>query len=340
MQVPMPEGSAPFDADLFDVLRGAKMRIRGFGEEDEVLLGSLRNEGFDQIECVTAFACCVFTGFTNVDADAFVCHGGLFFDRLKLIFPVIMSLSQRMKQGFLRLPLRKQVVLLASAGLMISPLMPWYDERNSFGVGESYLGVQGPFFLIGFMVMGLGAIGFFNMFLPLLGKNFFNLKKKGGIASVLLGFQAALLMVVATSIFFHPDFGVNLSTKSTRFGMTFAFFMTGFMMIAGWFARRKDSDVEEEVSVEEPVEEVEIQEDRPFAGPSYTQERVSQAVNTPASPVDPLILDPTTRYRLMQSRMRQAGGASMHYGNNSNFWGGRHSANPYGGTPSSDQENN
>lgn len=269
-----------------------------------------------------------------------------------------MSLTQRMKQGFLRLPLRKQVVLVSSAGLMLSPLTPWYDERNSFGVGDSYLGIQGPFFLIGAMVMVLGAVSFFNLFLPLMGKNFFNLKKKGGMASVLLGFQSTLLMVVATSIFFHPDFGVNLSTKSTRFGMTFAFLMSGFMMLAGWLSSRKETNEEEEV-YEEDVEDVEI-EDRPFAGPSplpsYTQERVSSAFQptysqpavqeqpvaaAPAN-VDPLTMDAKTRYRLMQSRLRQEGqGGSMHYGSgSSNLWGGQHNRAPYGGGTSYDSDNN
>ena len=259
-----------------------------------------------------------------------------------------MSLTQRMKQGFLRLPLRKQVVLLASAGLMISPLMPWYDERNSFGVGDSYLGLQGPFFLIGFMVMGLGAISFFNMFLPLLGKHFFNLKKRGGILSVILGLQSVLLMVVANSVFFHPDFGVNLSTKSTRFGMTFAFITAGFMMVAGWFSRAKEEEVNEIVSLEEDVQEVEIQEDRPFAGPSavsYEQARpvqtsFSQPAPTATPSVDPLTLDPKARYKLMQARLRSQGG-SVHYGSNnaSNFWGGRNASSPYG-ISSSDNDNN
>ncbi len=270
-----------------------------------------------------------------------------------------MSLTQRMKQGFLRLPLRKQVVLVASAGLMISPLLPWYDERNSFGVGDSYLGIQGPFFLIGFMVMGLGAISFFNMFLPLLGKNFFNLKNRGGIAGVLLGFQSALLMVVANSVFFHPDFGVNLSTKSTRFGMTFAFITTGLMMIAGWFSRNKVEETEEVLEYEEE----EVQEDRPFAGPSYASYEQARPVSSPVSapvqdipvqtsyaqptaqptPVaasgDPLTMDAKTRYKLMQARLRSQNG-SVHYGGgNANFWGGRNGSSPYG-ISSSDNDNN
>ena len=362
-QIPMPERSFPRDADLFDVLSAWEVGVGRFCEQNNILGGRLGNEGFDQIERVTSFARSLLTRFADVDAYGFVCHAGLFFDRLNSIFPVIMSLTQRMKQGFLRLPLRKQVVLLASAGLMVSPVLPWYDERNSFGVGETYLGIQGPFFLIGAMVMALGAVSFFSMFLPLLGKNFFNIKKRGGVASVLIGFQSALLMVVATSIFFHPDFGVNLSTKSTRFGMTFAFIMTGFMMIAGWLSSRKESGVEEEMDYEEDVQDVEI-EDRPFAGPSplptsYTQERVSSAFQSQPEPVqsypqepvaatpvngDPLTMDAKTRYRLMQSRLRSQGqgqGGSMHYGNGAgNLWGGRNSGTPYGGGSSYDSDNN
>ena len=63
-----------------------------------------------------------------------------------------MSLTQRVKQGFLRLPMVKKAILLASGVLMLSVVLPWYDNRNSFGVGETYLGIQGPLFLVGVLV--------------------------------------------------------------------------------------------------------------------------------------------------------------------------------------------
>lgn len=243
-----------------------------------------------------------------------------------------MSLTQRMKQGFLRLPLRKQVLLIASAALMISPVMPWYDERSSTGIGDSLLGIQGPFFLIGYVVMALGAIGFFNLFLPLLGKSFFNLKKKAGLTSSLLGLQAAFLMLIADSIFLHPDFGVNLSTKSIRFGMTFGFVATGILVTVGWFSRKKDEQAEEEVITDfaEVVPQESYAQERPLDIPvqtSFTQPNPSNSSNP--APVDPLTMDAKTRYRLMQARQRSQNG-SMHFGaqSNPNFWGGRANSNP------------
>ena len=243
-----------------------------------------------------------------------------------------MSLIQRTKQGFLRLPFLKKVVLLSSLGLMISTLMPWYDERNSFGVGESYLGIQGPFFLIGLMVLGFGAISFFHLFLPLTGKNFFKTKGKAGLTSFFLGIQSLLLLIVANSIFYHPDFGANISSKSTRFGMTFAFISLGLMALSGWLSRNKEDAVSEEVitDVEEPSYEAPRYttpvQSEPMDVPvqtSFSQPR-AQASSTPAPysggatpSVDPLTLDPRTRYKLMQSRMRKEG--TIHSG--PNFWG-------------------
>lgn len=249
-----------------------------------------------------------------------------------------MSLIQRTKQGFLRLPFLKKVVLLSSLGLMISTVMPWYDERNSFGVGESYLGIQGPFFLIGLMVLGFGAISFFHLFLPLTGKNFFKTKGKSGLTSFFLGIQSLLLLIVANSIFYHPDFGANISSKSTRFGMTFAFISLGLMALSGWLSRNKEDAESEEViedfeerippvmrSYEAPLHPEAIRSE-PMDVPvqtSFSQPR-AQASSTPAPysggatpSVDPLTLDPRTRYKLMQSRMRKEG--TIHSG--PNFWG-------------------
>ena len=88
-----------------------------------------------------------------------------------------MSLTQRVKQGFLRLPLMKKAILTGSAALVVSTVLPWYDLRNSFGVGATYLGIQGPLFVIGLLVLGCGLVSFFNMFFPLMGRQFFNLRK-------------------------------------------------------------------------------------------------------------------------------------------------------------------
>jgi hypothetical protein len=151
-----------------------------------------------------------------------------------------MALTQRIKQGFLRLPFSKKAVLLSSAALMISAVLPWYDNRNSFGVGDTYLGIEGPLFLVGALVLAFGAISFFNMFFPLMGRNFFRLKRKSGVTAMLLGIQSLLLIVVANSVFYHPSFGMNVSHKGARFGMLFAFASISVMVISGWMTHRRE----------------------------------------------------------------------------------------------------
>ncbi len=247
-----------------------------------------------------------------------------------MIFLVIMSLTQRVKQGFLRLPFSKKAILFSSGLLMVSTVLPWYDERNSFGIGDTYLGVQGPLFLIGLMVLGFGAITFFNLFFPLMGRNFFNLRRRGGSVALVLGAQSLLLLAVANSVFYHPEFGLNLTNKGTRFGMMTAFFAVGVMMLSGWMTRRKESDESAEIDeyVETPIEDARPAVSpvfTPMPTPSYTP---SQSYNVPVQSqmptstpapttdsVDPLTLDPKTRYRMMQAQNRYSARAR------GNLWG-------------------
>ncbi len=256
-----------------------------------------------------------------------------------------MSLTQRLKQGFLRLPPMKKIILVSSATLMVSTVLPWYDQRNNFGVGDTFIGVQGPLFAVGLIVLGCGALAFFNMFLPLMGRNFFDLKRKSGSLALSLGTQSLLLMVVANSIFFHPDFAATINNKGTRFGMVVAFASIGAMMISGWWTRRKEKaggeteerENEMEDTMAEPVMDEEVPvETSSYSQPSYSQPTYSQpsystpqerpaysgssyvrANETPATQhgVDPLTLDPKTRYKMMQSQNRYSSAAR------NNVWG-------------------
>ncbi len=222
----------------------------------------------------------------------------------------------------------KKAILLASGVLMLSVVLPWYDNRNSFGVGETYLGIQGPLFLVGVLVLAFGAVSFFNMFFPLMGRNFFRLKRKGGATAMVLGLQSLFLLVVANSVFFHPSFGTNVSHKGTRFGMVTAFVAIAVMVIAGWMTHRKEKagkfdDIDDFMinpTTSAPVERAVVTPTpTPTTAPRTTTARPS-ASSTPAygagSGVDPLTLDPKARYKMMRSQARYSQAAK------SNLWGG------------------
>ena len=257
-----------------------------------------------------------------------------------------MSVTKRVKQGFLRLPGAKKAILLSSATLMISGVLPWYDNRNSFGVGETYLGVEGPLFLAGILVMAFGAVSFFNLFFPLMGRNFFKLRRKSGMVSLLLGFQSLFLLIIANSVFYHPSFGTNLSHKATRFGMLIAFASIAFMVIAGYLANRReqkgeyDEDIEDIMTNVEPVQTVQPMP-QPILQPTYSApiSRPVQTVRATPQPElrpqadsefngDPLTLDAKTRYKMMRQQMRKSQEAQ------SNLWQNAPKDRPaYGGGP-------
>lgn len=250
-----------------------------------------------------------------------------------------MSLTQRIKQGFLRQPFVKKAILIASAGLMLSAVLPWYDNRNSFGVGDTFLGIQSPLFLVGYLVLGFGLISFLNMFLPLMGRKFFGLKKKGGITAVILGLQSLFAIAIANSVFYHPSFGTNISQKATRFGMLIAFGSIGVMIVAGWIAYKKEKagkyDDIDDVFVNPEPEQKPVTTFTPRQAPSLSSTPRS-TYSTPSAPstptpstrptpepysggnsgVDPLTLDAKTRYKMMKSQQRYSAGAR------NNLWGG------------------
>ncbi len=243
-----------------------------------------------------------------------------------------MSITKRLQQGFLRLPLAKKAVLVSSALLAFSPVLPWYDNRNSFGVGESFIGLKGPLFLVGILCLAFGAISFFNLFFPLMGRNFFRLKRKAGAMSSVFGLQSLILLVIANSVFFHPSFGVNVAHKGTRFGMMLAFVTAGIMFVAGWVAHRQEKNAPEEETDEAmvnpsptptfqatPEPAAAFQTHRPVHTPPIHAPSVhaaNEAQSVPSAFVgDPLTLDIKTRYKLMRSQERQSAGARE------NLWG-------------------
>lgn len=209
-----------------------------------------------------------------------------------------MSLVNRVQQGFLRLTIARKGLFLSSALLMLSPLLPWYDNRNSFGLGDSFIGLKGPLFLVGTLVMVAGAISFFNLFLPLTGKAFFKSRKKSGLVGLVAASVSLLLILVANSVFFHPDFGSTANQKATRFGMMLAFASSGVMLLTGYWAHRKEKTEEPEdiADLFEPMEA------EPQVAASVPVQQPLQSTVRPLTTFsgDPLTLDARTRYKMMK----------------------------------------
>ena len=121
-----------------------------------------------------------------------------------------------------RLEARRKWLLASSVILALSAILPWYEDVDAFGAGDLYLGVTGPLFLVGLMVLASALFVAGWVVLPAMGRRVPKLPIKEGALFTSLGLQNLLLLLVANSVFFHPKFGVNITFKNTKFGMILA----------------------------------------------------------------------------------------------------------------------
>ncbi|MDP2624905.1 MAG: hypothetical protein Q8P27_01840 [Candidatus Peregrinibacteria bacterium] len=130
---------------------------------------------------------------------------------------------RRLKTSIARLDVTRKWVLLGSMIIALSTFLPWYRDEDIFAAGDQYLGVTGPLFLVGLMVLGSALFVGAWIVLPAMGKRLPRLPIKESALFVFLGLQDLVLLMIANSVFFHPKFGVNIQLKSTGFGMIIAF---------------------------------------------------------------------------------------------------------------------
>jgi hypothetical protein len=133
-----------------------------------------------------------------------------------------------------RLTTTRKWVLFSAVLVGFSAIMPWYEDLDAFGAGDLYLGITGPLFMVGLMILGSSALVSYWIMAPAMGKRLPNLPVKEGALFTFLGIQDLLLLLVANSVFFHPKFGVNITLKNTKFGMIVAALGTIVLIWSGY----------------------------------------------------------------------------------------------------------
>lgn len=129
-----------------------------------------------------------------------------------------------------KLDVTRKWIVFSTALVALSTVMPWYQDVDAFHAGERYLGLTGPLFLVGLLMLGSAVFTMAWILLPLFDKRLPRLPFNEGAMFVFLGFQDLVLLLIANSVFFHPKFGVNITLKGTGFGMIVAFIGV-FLMI-------------------------------------------------------------------------------------------------------------
>lgn len=147
-----------------------------------------------------------------------------------------------LKHKFRQLPFYKKLALAGGILTVIGALLPWYQDIDKFKTGDMFLGITGPMYLAGLLVLASGATCALIAGIKLFKKSEIKLPLSEIQIYMALSAFSILMLVLALSVYFHPKFGINLTEKNAGIGIFFAFIGTG-LTILGAFAGLKKQEV-------------------------------------------------------------------------------------------------
>ncbi len=151
------------------------------------------------------------------------------------------------KNKFRQLPFYKKLALAGGILTVIGALLPWYKDIDKFKTGDMFLGITGPLYLAGLLVLASGVTCALIAGMRLFRKS----EPKLPISEIQIYMAASgfsiLMLVLALSVYFHPKFGLNLTEKNAGIGVILSFIGIG-LTILGAFAglKKKEIDFETE----------------------------------------------------------------------------------------------
>lgn len=137
------------------------------------------------------------------------------------------------------LPFEKKLIALGAIFMAISVFLPWYQDLDSFRTGDTFTGLTGPLYLIGFTFLIIASSSLLLLVTDYLDKKIpvFHIK----ISKIFLptGILSFYLLILVNTVYFDKSFGVNITLKQSQFGMFIAFVAAALITIGGYFLLRE-----------------------------------------------------------------------------------------------------
>ena len=166
------------------------------------------------------------------------------------------------KRSILSLPTSRKLVGLGSLLMIISLVLPWYQDVDNFKTGDMFLGLTGPLYAVGYSMLSLSVINIVLLTLEAKKKDQVLFGLKSSSAYFYAGISCFYLLLVTNTVYFHPKFGINITLKQSDFGMFAAFIAGAFITIGGYLSNRpvlalvKEKNIAEVKTEEKKVESV------------------------------------------------------------------------------------
>jgi len=155
-----------------------------------------------------------------------------------------------------RLPVKEKLILIGGLLIIIGSFFPWYKDLDKFRTGDTFLGVTGPLYLAGIIILMCGLISAGFIFSRLLGKSTPKLPFHEGYLHLGGAGLSILMIILTTSVYFHPKFGINLTEKTIGTGMLMTMVGVGLIILGSVLAVKKRGVNFEEEGRLEPLIDV------------------------------------------------------------------------------------
>jgi hypothetical protein len=147
--------------------------------------------------------------------------------------------AKRLNQMVKDMSFEEKLLGVGSTLLALSIFLPWYQDIDSFKTGDMFLGITGPMYLSGFTLLVIAGVN-----LALLLSDGLDLKipfsiKKNSNYFLASGIVAFYLLLLTSTVYFHPKFGFNITVKESQFGMFLAFIAAAFITFGGYLSTRE-----------------------------------------------------------------------------------------------------
>lgn len=165
-------------------------------------------------------------------------------------------LSRKTRLKLQNLPTHTKLIGIGSFITVISCFLPWYEDQVRTS-SEIFLGITGPLYLIGFIILLTSGFLFTLFILDIFFDKKIKFPFEENHLKFFLGGEAILLIIIALSVFHHPKFGFDIVVKETRFGL-FTTFLGLVLYLGGVYLESKTEVQEENPIVEDLEKKIEL----------------------------------------------------------------------------------
>ena len=150
--------------------------------------------------------------------------------------------NKSIKNQLKALTLANKVVGTGAILAVISVFLPWYQDIDRFKTGDMFLGITGPLYLIGGSLLILSCLSLLLVASKVTKREIVKFSTPDSVVHMSVAGISFYLLFIAYSIYFHPQFGLNLVNKQPLMGM-FTSLVSSLLIGYGGFLQKRRSRI-------------------------------------------------------------------------------------------------